>query len=119
MFLKRENVAPRNGCAGFVNQRLRSRHIVRLVALVVSEFGNAVVDQLTRGFFNRSEVSGRDVRLDPRFLFGCECYRHAFLYHESRPVSTVNLAAILVQNFGTKKPNNDNRLGLFHKSSFA
>jgi hypothetical protein len=53
-----------------VNQRLRQRHIVVLVALVMREFGNAVVDQLTRGFFDRGEIAARDVRLDPCFLFG-------------------------------------------------
>jgi hypothetical protein len=88
MFLESENVAPRNGRTGFVNQGLRPCHIVEFVALVVHEFGNAVVDQLTRSFLDRSKLAGRDVRLDPRFLFGCECYRQAFLYHNSRPDST-------------------------------
>jgi hypothetical protein len=83
VFLKSENVAPRIGRAGFVNQRLRPCHIVVAVALVICELGNLRVDQLTRGFFDRSEVAGCDVRLDPRFLFGCERYRHAFLYHKS------------------------------------
>jgi hypothetical protein len=30
------------------------------------------------------------VRLDPRFLFGCERYRHAFLYHKSPCVASEN-----------------------------
>ena len=42
--------------------------------------------------------------LDPRFLFGCEGYRHAFLYHENRPVSTVKLGRQYGTEFRNKKP---------------
>jgi hypothetical protein len=62
----RSNAAKPSSTKGFV-----------LVALVMRQFGNAVVDQLTRGFFDRGEIAGRDVRLDSCFLFGRQCYRHA------------------------------------------
>ena len=104
VFLKSENVAPRNVRAGFINQGLRPCHIVRLVALVVREFGNAVIDQLTRRLFDRSEVAGCDMRLDPRFLFGCERYRHAFLYHKSLRVSERKPAFILPRYSAPAKP---------------
>ena len=66
--------------AGFVNQGLRPRHIVVLAVRLARKLGNAVVDQLARRLFDRSEVAGCDVRLDPRFLFGGKGNRHAFLY---------------------------------------
>jgi hypothetical protein len=33
------------------------------------QFGDTVVDQLTRRLLDRSEVAGCDMRLDPSFLF--------------------------------------------------
>ena len=87
-----------------VNQRLRPCHIIVVVARVVREFSDAVVDQLARRFLDRRKMVGRDVPLDPRFLFGCEGYRHAFLYHENRPVSTVKLGRQYGTEFRNKKP---------------
>jgi hypothetical protein len=40
VFLESENVAPRNGHAGFVLQRLRPGRIVVAVALAIRELGN-------------------------------------------------------------------------------
>ena len=87
------NVAARNVCASFVNQRLCPRHIVLFVAAAVGNLGNAFIDQLPRRSFNRNEVAGCNVRLDPRFLFGCERYRHVFLYHVSKVAGERNRLA--------------------------
>jgi len=62
--------SPRASC---INQRFRP------CPIVLRKTGNAVVDQLARRVYDRSEAAGCDMRPDPRFLFGCERYRHAFI----------------------------------------
>jgi len=103
VFLKGDEIAAFQRRQALVNQRLRPCHIIVLVARVAREFGNAVVDQLARRFLDRRKIAGRDVRFDPRFLFGCEGYRHAFLYHENCPVSTVKSGRQYGTEFRNKK----------------
>lgn len=86
VFLKRNHVVAFKRRQTLVNLGLGPR---RIVVVMVGEFGDAIVDQLARGILDGCVIAGCDMRLYPRFLFGCEGYRHALLYRKSRPISTV------------------------------
>jgi hypothetical protein len=80
VLLKRNDVAAFKRRNSLVHIWLCPRHIVVLFDLM---FGNAFINELTRSLLNRGKVTTCDMGLKPRFLFGCKCNRHAFLYHKN------------------------------------
>jgi hypothetical protein len=80
VFLKGNDIAARDGGEGFVYIGFRPCHIV---ALIGRAFGNALVNELARRLFDRSEITPGDTGSKPFFLLGRECDRHASSFHKN------------------------------------
>ena len=79
VLVERDKLAALDGDHGLHRIGLRPGEIVAFML----EFRNPVVDESTRGFFDRRKIAALDTCFQPRFLLGMKCYRHGCFYHKS------------------------------------